>query len=259
MHHQLLNRISTKNLNISPLWSENYWVKAEAFCAVPGHCKGWCLSWTRYLGQRDLPIGCQDRAPWLIPLPKAKASGMDTGWESLLCLLPARAQSSPGASWGNWASPWGWRWTKHWSSIGPGLSFSALLGHGLRAPEWRKRGPGPGAGDSAGGYKVSLSLVVIKTNLHLDPTHIINPKLGNMMVYHCIRSRLVKTREPVRIRKFNIGSLAEVATPMFCTEKGVRGALEKPLVFPGAQREAHKYTIRNSYVIFKPLPISFNM
>lgn len=37
----------------------------------------------------------------------------------------------------------------------------AFLGQGLRAPEGRKRGPGPGAGDNAGGSEVSLFLVMI--------------------------------------------------------------------------------------------------
>lgn len=57
----------------------------------------------------------------------------------------------------------------------------ASLGQGLRVPEVKKRSPGPGAGDNAVGYQVLFSLVMMKTNLSLDPTHIINPKLANMM------------------------------------------------------------------------------
>lgn len=59
----------------------------------------------------------------------------------------------------------------------------------------------------------------------IPPTALI-PDWETWWDFNCKGSRLVKTKEPVRIRKFIRGSLAEIGTPMFCTEKGVRGALE---------------------------------
>lgn len=46
------------------------------------------------------------------------------------------------------------------------------------------------------------------------------------------------------MRKFIRGSLVEIGKSMLWTEKGVRGALEKHLLFPGTQNiRTHKCTI----------------
>lgn len=81
------------------------------------------------------------------PTPKAKASGMDSGWESLLCFLPDRAQSSPGASWGighlhgDGDGP----------RIGPGLSCQGITGTGTESSRVEGKRSWARGGDNAGG------------------------------------------------------------------------------------------------------------
>lgn len=170
-------------------------LKAKACCFVWGHCEGWWLSWARSWGPRGLPMGCQGRAscPGPVSPPKAKDSGTGSGWESLLCLPPARAQSRPGVSWGHWASPWGWRWAEagqDWS-CGPA---AALLRQGLTALGGYKGVLGQGQETTLEAPKCNfLWWWPIQISVPIPPTSSI-PNLQAGWIFHHKTSRLVKTR-----------------------------------------------------------------
>lgn len=136
LHHNIMLTKENTHKELK-YWSpllEYYSVKAKACCLVSGHCEGLVAALGHPLGPRGLPMVCQGRPLWPgpVPLPKAKGSGMGLGWESSLCLPPARAQSRPRVSQGHWTPPWGWRQAKagqEWP-CGPAV---ASLGQGLTA------------------------------------------------------------------------------------------------------------------------------